>query len=241
MRRKRLQFQHHDTKGSSLLGSLVVRRLGDTMKRGIRITLLASLLLAIACALALFLWDYSQEPTSIPYEAWDVPHDPIFPLSKSEPDVNRNRIRNEDMLRADDFVFTMGVGSGMYGLDIFRVDAEGNATYIFSTGYGDWWRTEFKIPVPALVKLRQLLVDVDYASLERAYLADVCDGTQWCLRVDVAGTTKKVYCNNYFPDAAERLAIAISREVLPAHETELKRARRIWESSAKNAAAVLWR
>jgi hypothetical protein len=96
------------------------------------------------------------------------------------------------------------------------------------------------MPAPALAKLRQLLVDVNYASLKRAYHADVVDGTQWCICVDVAGATKKVYCNNYFPDAAVRLASAISQDVLPAHEEEIKSARRIWESTAQSAGSGLW-
>ncbi|MBI3410854.1 MAG: hypothetical protein HY040_21160 [Planctomycetes bacterium] len=83
------------------------------------------------------------------------------------------------MLHAGDFFFTMGVGSGMYGLDVFRVDSEGNATYVFSTGHDEWWRKEFKLPPSTLAKLRQLLVDVDFGALDRAYHANVADGTQW--------------------------------------------------------------
>ena len=185
-------------------------------------------------------WFRWQAPSFIPYQAWAVPRDPDFPLARSEPDPAAVLLRKKDLLEADDFVFTMGVGGGWHGLDVFRVDAEGNASYIFTTHDGRLWKAEFQVPAPTLAKLRQLLVDVNYASLKRAYHADIFDGTQWCIRVDVAGATKKVYCNNYFPDEAVRLASAISQDVLPAHEEEIKSARRIFESTAERARAGLW-
>jgi hypothetical protein len=186
-----------------------------------------------------FLWAFLQEPATIPYEAWVVPRDPSFPLARTEPDGVE--IRNDDMLNSPDFLFTMGVGSGMYGLDVFRVDATGNATYVFSTGHDHWWMRDFRMAPEQVAKLRRLLVDVDYRTMARAYYADVADGTQWGIRVDVNGSTKQVYCNNYFPEAAERLADTVRKDLLPAHDKELRSARRIFHSTARNIAAPLWR
>jgi hypothetical protein len=149
-------------------------------------------------------------------------------------------IRNEDLLDAPDFVFTMGVGSGLNGLDVFRVDARGNAIYVFSTGDDVWWRRDFRIPPAEIAGLRRLLVEVDFASLERAYHANAVDGTQWCIRVELSGSAKRVYCNNYFPEAAKQLADAVGK-LLPAHDGELREARRIFQSTARTFAAPLWR
>ena len=186
-----------------------------------------------------FLWMLLQEPDTIPYEEWLAPREPNFPLAQVEAD--EVAIRNDDLLNAHDFVFSMGVGSGMYGLDVFRVDANGNANYVFTTGYGVWWQRVFRMSPVQVAKLRRLLIDVDYGSLARAYHADVCDGTQWCIRVDVNGATKQVYCNNYFPEAAERLAETVGNDLLPAHDGELRKARRILHSTARTFAAPLWR
>ncbi len=201
--------------------------------------ILLFLVLAVVAVGGAFLWAFLQKPTTIPYEAWIAPRDPSFPLARTEPD--EGAIRNHDLLHGDDFVFTMGVGSGMYGLDVLRVDASGNASYVFSIDHDNWWQREFRIPPAEVAKLRRLLVEVDYRSMARAYHADVCDGTQWCIRVDVKGATKQVYCNNYFPEAAERLADMVSKELLPAHDEELRAARRIRQSTARNIAAPLWR
>ena len=184
-------------------------------------------------------WAFVRKPPTIPYEAWLAPYQPSLPLARTGADDVA--IRNDDLLNGEDFVFAMGVGRGMHGLDVFRVDASGNASYIFLTGHVDWWKRDFKIPPAEVAKLRRLLVDVDYGSMTRSYHADVCDGTQWCIRVDVNGATKQVYCDNYFPEAAQRLADAVSKELLLAHDGELRAARRIFQFTARNIAASLWR
>src|SRR5262245_36727142 len=143
---------------------------GSAWKR-LRVTLLTLLLGLMVYVLGLFLWRRSGPPPHIPYESWnaDFPFNERLPLAKTEPDGSMVRLRDDDLLNAGNSVFTMGVGSGLYGLDVFRVDAQGNARYVFQTGEGIWWEAEFELPVATLAKLRQLLVDVDYASLARAY------------------------------------------------------------------------
>jgi hypothetical protein len=197
---------------------------------------------AFVSAIAFAKWLSAGEPPSIPFDAWWGSDRPDFPLAKSEDDPSPSRLRSEHILGAEGFVFTMGVGSGLSGLDVFRVDAAGNAVYVFATGdsHGDWWRAEFTVAAPMVTHLRKLLVEIDYPSLKRAYHANVADGTQWCIRVDCAGIVKKMYCNNYFPAAAMRLAAAVGGEILPAHGPEIQKARRIWQATARSAAKGLW-
>jgi len=209
------------------------------MRRRLLLLFLALIFIAVGGALVWVVLQKPQKPPTIPYEAWIATRDPNFPLAKTKPDDVV--IRNGDLLDGQDFVFTMGVGSGMYGLDVFRVDDSGNASYTFSTGYDDWWKRDFQISPAEVVKLRRLLVEVEYGTMARAYHANVLDGTQWCIRVDVNGATKQVYCNNYFPEAAERLADAVRQDLLPPHDEELRAARRIFQSQARGIAAALWR
>jgi hypothetical protein len=135
----------------------------------------------------------------------------------------------------------MGVGSGMHGLNVFQVNASGNAAYVFSTGYDRWWKRDFRITPEQVAKLRRLLVEVDYGSMARSYHAGVCDGTQWYVRVEVNGVTKQVYCDNYFPEAAVRLGEAVRKDLLSAYDEELRASRRILLSTARDFAAPLWR
>jgi hypothetical protein len=213
------------------------------MRHKTKITLLMSAVGVLACAIAALYWDYSKRPSSIPYDAWprlegeDFGED--FPLDRSEDDLSSPRLQTADILRADDFAFTMGIGSGKDGLDVFRVDHAGNASYVFSAD-GDWWKTEFTLPKDSLLQLRKLLIEIDYLSLKRAYHAALVDGTQWCIRVDASGLTKKVYCNNYFPEAAVRLASWVRQQLLLSDGVDVAKCRRIWQRTADNAAAGLW-
>lgn len=210
-------------------------RLGASMRRRLLILFVALTVLATGGA---FLWSFLQKPETIPYDAWITRRDRSFPLARTEP--NNVAIRNDDLLNADDFVFAMGVGSGMHGLHVFQVDASGSASYVFSTGRDRWWKQDFRIPSEQVVNLRQLLIEVDCGSMARAYHADVIDGWQWCIRIDVNGTTKKVYCNNFFPEAVQRLADFVRTDMLLRHDGELRSARRIHHSSAMKIAAPLW-
>ena len=117
----------------------------------------------------------------------------------------------------------MGVGSGKEGLDVFRVDGAGNATYVFSATDETWWKATFTVSPEMLAKLRQTLIDSEFTLLQRSYDAGAVDGAQWCIRVDAAGATQKVYCNNYFPESAVRLANLIGKDLLPAHDDAMKR------------------
>jgi hypothetical protein len=145
-----------------------------------------------------------------------------------------------DILTAAEFVFAMGEGSGRDGLDVFRVDGKGEASYIFRQGASGWRRALFQMSPKQVGELRKLLVDVGYLSLKPHYSRGVADGTQWCVRLDAGGGTKRVYCDNQFPQAIERLSDFVHNRVLTAHRAELANAVRIREKAAMNAATGLW-
>lgn len=210
------------------------------MKRKSWYYLLSAVICAVICAVAIMAWLGSAKPRIIPYDAWSVRERHSFPLSNVTDDSSPPKIRRADIQESSDFLFTIGVGSGMFGLDIFGVSSSGKASFIFSTAPDEWWKAEFEVAPAHITRLRQLLVEVDYPSLKRAYHADVVDGTQWCMRLDVAGVAKHVYCDNHFPEPARRLARLVGSEILPAHEATIKKARRIGAESARRASDVLW-
>jgi hypothetical protein len=214
----------------------MVRQAGHAMRR---LAKLGPFLLALLAACAVDWALLPREPPSIPYGAWSAPRRTAHPLHHSEADPSPAVLTPRDLLQRDDFEFAMGVGSGLHGLDVFRVDGRGQASYVFANGER-WWRAEFQVSPALLARLRQLLVEVDYPSLKRAYYASVCDGTQWCIRVAAGGTARKVYCDNHFPDGARRLARFVGQELLPAHEDDIKEAGRITPAEAGKASSDLW-
>ncbi|MCI0462569.1 MAG: hypothetical protein L0Z62_36935 [Gemmataceae bacterium] len=196
------------------------------------------LLIPAACVLLHLLGpDY---PPFISLDGWTAPPELPDHVRQYEDEAAVIQPRRVDLLQAEDFAFAIGVGSGMYGLEVFRVDGSGQASYLFRGEHGWWWRAEFQVPPEAVGRLRRLLAEIDYFSLKRAYFADVVDGTQWCIRVDAAGVTGTVYCDNHFPVAAMRLARFVGEEILPEYEAELSKARRLRESDARHASSDLW-
>jgi hypothetical protein len=200
----------------------------------------ACVLMVLLAACALLHVVGPDYPPSIDFEAWAAPEKPPVDERRYEDEAEGPEPRGVDLLRAEDFAFAMGVGSGMHALEVFRVNGSGQVSYLFRGERGWWWRAEFQVSAEAVARLRRLLVEVNYLSLKRRYYTDWMDGTQWCIRVDAGGVTKKVYCDNHFPPPAVRLASFIGRELLPAHEAEIQKAGRIRESDARRAASDLW-
>jgi hypothetical protein len=185
-----------------------------------------------------------EHPGPVSFEGWAPPAYPAEHAHWTKDEPNPPDLTEAQLLEADDFAFAMGVGSGWHGLSVFRMNAAGTASYVFPTDNGtrtgQWWRAEFQLAPEEVVRLRRFLQEVNYLSLKRYYHANVMDGTQWCIRVDSAGVTRKVYCNNSFPDAAVRLAEFIGQEVLPAHKASIQKARRISEEVSRRSAKDLW-
>jgi hypothetical protein len=130
----------------------------------------------------------------------------------------------------------MAVGSNWLGLNVFRVDATGNASYVFKPWEkgraGHWRQARFKVTAEELARLRRVLQEIDYPSLKRGYSSKVMDGAQWYVRVRAGQATKDVGCSNYFPDEVVRLAQFIGQELLPAHGEQIRRAPRIKDEVA---------
>jgi hypothetical protein len=143
-----------------------------------------------------------------------------YPLTHTDPETNPSRPTVQDILDASDFTLIVGEGSGWHGYDVIKVRADGTCEHTFNDQGGAglvWKRAAFTIDHATVLELRQLLVDIGYFNLPRAYHADVADGTQWVLQVSAAGKHKGVYCNNHFPPELIRISEFLRGRVLGAH------------------------
>lgn len=157
-----------------------------------------------------------------------------FPLARTDDDPPGRAVANADVITCEDFVFAMGEGSGWSGYDTIRLTADGECRYTFAgpvTARADpvhgkvyeqkWLRAEFQVDLATVGTLRQLLVNIGYFRMKRAYHADVHDGTQWVVRVDAGGRVKGVYCNNFFPAEIKRLPTFVHVYILGPHQADL--------------------
>jgi|ERR1043165_2730444 hypothetical protein len=207
------------------------------MKRKVCYSLL---LLLVICPIAIDWWYASGPPPTVSYEQWSAPPHYDFPLSESKDDPGEKVIRPEQILHSQDFLFSMGVGSGLSGLDVLRVNQTGTASYTFRTSEEDCWTVTFQVSEPVVTKLRQTLVQMKYLELKRSYHAAVIDGTQWCIRLEVDGISKAVYCDNYFPAVVGQLAEFVRDEILHPNEKKIMRAWKIRPKAARDSAKDLW-
>lgn len=128
-----------------------------------------------------------------------------------------------DALRPDEnFELQFGRGSGWHGLDVLRITSDRRAVYEYRTELGIWERKRFAVDAKGLADLRGAIDTLNPWDMERAYHADVCDGTQWAFFVCVDGTSKSIYFNNHFPGAIKQFADFVDRAILQPFADPLK-------------------
>lgn len=119
-----------------------------------------------------------------------------------------------------------GRGSGWHGLDTLKLTRDGELILFRQhwEHYEDhitshWETTSARLLAEAAAKVAEAVEANQLLGLEKAYHADVYDGTQWVLRVRQGSSEKAVYFDNHFPEAilrfAERLDEIITNSVGP--------------------------
>jgi len=103
------------------------------------------------------------------------------------------------------FQLAFGRGSGSDGFETIEVDNDLKAELFRQTNVG-WESCVFELTLAEWGAVSDSIVVNGIYSLDRAYYADVCDGTQWKLAITQGNKTKTVYCNNFFPQALRRFA-----------------------------------
>ncbi len=118
-------------------------------------------------------------------------------------------------LRLDDsFEFQLGLGSGLHGLNLVKIFADGTASYVYETA-GGWNRKSFSVPRRDVERLVEKVNALRVFGLAQVYSdPNIEDGAQWCLLIKTGGRKKRVYCNNYFPGELQELAEFVHRMVV---------------------------
>jgi len=75
--------------------------------------------------------------------------------------------------------------------------------------------------------LRNKVVELGLFDLSGMYSSGADDGTQWFLKLQVAGQRKTVWCDNHFPNPMVKLSEYVGRNVLPLHKPEIDKAEKI--------------
>ncbi len=106
----------------------------------------------------------------------------------------------------DGFELMLGRGSGWHGLDVFKIDGQGKATYSLrgKDGLVRWRFVAARTDLQALV---DFINANNIVGLGRTYTnPHIADGTQWVLLLKTKGLAKSVYCDNVFPGTVTKLA-----------------------------------
>jgi hypothetical protein len=143
-------------------------------------------------------------------EAFSENHWPF----KTEDDPASYDAAGVDFLTAQGLAFTWGDGSGWHGYDVVKVQPNGAVTYTFQPQNATWKQAQFTIDAATQQALRQLLKDIDYWRLKKAYYSPDADGTQRFVKVEAAGKRKAVYCSNHFPAEVIRIKQFVEARII---------------------------
>ena len=144
-----------------------------------------------------------RSPDTSGYDPAATPRN--FPLSKVVKD-------NRPVFRIDPGMpwrLEFGRGSGWHGLDTVKLDQDG--CVVLHSLKSKWQTATFNLPAEAVEEVLESLASNCLLELEKAYHAEVVDGTQWVLLVRQQDQKKSVYFNNHFPDPIVRFAFQLDK------------------------------
>lgn len=151
------------------------------------------------------------------------------PLAKNYPlfSIEMDPQRKMDFDPAQPYRLEFGRGSGGDGFNNISIDEEGHVEkrrpnpgtdqdgnrYFLETAHSS-------IDLKTRQRIADLICDLKLLEMNRAYHADVADGSQWEFRLTQGEAEKTIYCNNYFPEPIQDFAVALDRELMDA-ETDV--------------------
>jgi hypothetical protein len=113
-----------------------------------------------------------------------------------------------------------GRGSGWHGLDTAKLDQDGRLVLhrLRQDREGNvialsWETTTAQLPPSAVAKVLAAVESNRLLELDKAYHANVADGTQWVLWVRQGDREKSVYFDNHFPERIVRFAEQLDQVV----------------------------
>jgi hypothetical protein len=141
-----------------------------------------------------------------------------FPLRKTEPD-------SQPLMKFDPtqpYRLEFGRGSGSTGLDTIAIDE--NSQVVLHRMQENleggvvrphWETASSTIDATPRQRIAALIRDLKILELEKAYHADVADGSQWVFWLVQGEQEKSIYFDNHFPEAIQDFAVALDRELKP--------------------------
>jgi hypothetical protein len=169
------------------------------------------ILLVFVLGVILFLVLHPRQPLADPDPDSHAVN--LHPLAKADPDPAWSGQGDFLLQLNDSFEFQLGQGSGMHGLNLVKVSADGKVVHEYR-GSGRWGRKTFYVGGAELERLVNRINSLGIFRLHKSYHADVLDGTQWCLLIKAGGRRKSVYCDSYFPAAIHKLAKFVHQELI---------------------------
>lgn len=149
-----------------------------------------------------------------------------FPLNTTTP--NSSTLANDAIVPGESLVFRYGIGSGLTGFDTLEVCGNGDTRFQFCERCFEQPReARFQLPSESVADLCQRLRDMEFADMPDAYHANVHDGTQIILTLQVNSQMKRVYLNNHFPASVKSLIAYIDQQLLVTVQSELNQSQPI--------------
>jgi hypothetical protein len=133
---------------------------------------------------------------------------PVHVNSRATPRSQADTIAFFEIDTRQPFHIEFGRGSGWHGLDVIIVDQTGHVTMSRQPiRAGEvWTKGELSLPADLLVEIIAGVNSEKLTGLDKAYLGNVADGTQWLFYISQGANQKVVYFDNNFPGAITRFA-----------------------------------
>jgi hypothetical protein len=113
-----------------------------------------------------------------------------------------------------------GRGSGIDGLDTVAIYEKGQVVLYRSKEQWDggvirhsWETATSSIDAETVRKIGELIRDCDLLGMNRAYHADVADGSQWVFWLVQGDHQKHIIFDNFFPEAIQDFAVGLDRDL----------------------------
>lgn len=133
-------------------------------------------------------------------------------------DTDTNPVMEFDPSRPYQLKF--GRGSGWDGLDTVAIDENGDVVLhrLQEEQDGDvirqsWQTAGMTIDDKTAQRIAELILECGLLKLNRAYHADVEDGSQWVFWLVQGEGEKRIYCDNFFPRPVQDFAVELDSEL----------------------------
>lgn len=134
-------------------------------------------------------------------DSYAIDSPPNYPLASVEKD-NRPPFR---LIPVEAYRIEFVRGSGWHGLDTIKVNQDGTVVLHRLAG-SDCYTATIHLSEQSVAQILQAIEDNHLLGMDRAYHANVADGTQWVFWIRQGDNERSIYFNNHFPQEILRFA-----------------------------------